>query len=317
MKIAVVIPTYNRVDLISDTLRSVLAQTRLPDAVVVVDDGSTDTTGDVVREWAAQSDGLIRYVFRPNGWLPAARNTALPHLAPDIDALLFLDSDDCLLPTALYRLEAALQANPDAPLAFGRPRPVHFDGKPTGRGWEIEDADGHVYDRLLLRNFICTAGCVLLRRAPFEQAGAWDEAFRAAEDWDMWLRLAETGPFVRVLNGGPVCDYRLHPNNMSKDLHQMYLQEVAVYEKHLARAKQNGNPEERVQKITRVYEEFKRRANLARTHGLGDAETRLSPRHRFLRRVLGGAGLAAWYQKWVPYSVRLKLRSLLGIDRWA
>ena len=316
MKVAVVIPAYNRADLIGDTLQSVMAQTRLPDAVIVVDDGSTDNTGEVVRDWTKKTSGLVRYVFRPNGGLPAARNTALPHLAPDVDALLFLDSDDCLVPDALSRLEAALTANPDAPLAFGRPRPVNCDGTPTGKGWEIEDADGQVYDRLLFRNFICTAGCVLLRRAPFEQAGAWDESLNAAEDWDMWLRLAEVGPLVRVLNGGPVCEYRLHPNNKSKNLRETHAYEMIIYEKHLARARQSGNTT-RYEKIAEVYDEVKKRAASAQAQGLSDAETRLSPRHRLFRRILGGAGLAKWYQKLVPYSVRLKLRSLLGVDRWA
>ena len=316
MKIAVVIPAYNRADLIGDTLQSLADQTRLPDEIIVVDDGSTDDTESVVEKWTTQTNGLIRYVFRTNGGLPAARNTALPHLAPDTNALLFLDSDDCLLPDALARLEAGLIDAPNAPASFGRPRPVFFDGTPTGKGWEIEDATGAIYDRLLFRNFICTAGCVLLRRVSFEQAGAWDETLRAAEDWDMWLRLAEIGPFVRVLAGGPVCDYRLHEGNKSKNLRETHAFEMRIYQKHLERAQSAGDTG-RYEKIAKVYGEVKKRAASAQAQNLSDEETRLSPRHRLLRRVLGGAGLAGLYQKIVPYPLRLKVRRLFGVDRWA
>src|SRR5688572_31755178 len=100
MKISVIIPCYNRADDLPRTLESILRQTRLADEVLVVDDGSQDDTAEVTARFAP----AVRYVYRENGGLSAARNTG--QAASIGDALLFIDSDDLLLPEALEQLEA-------------------------------------------------------------------------------------------------------------------------------------------------------------------------------------------------------------------
>ncbi len=317
MNVAVVIPTYNRAEYIEQTLDSVFAQTRPPVVVVVADDGSTDDTKARISAWAARTSHLVFYVVQTNAGAPAARNLGLARLndRPDVDAVMFLDSDDALVPDALARLSDALIANPNAPLAYGRLRLMDANGT-LGKLWEVEDADGDMYERLLRRNFICTTGCALVRRSALTQVGNWDADLPYVEDWDLWLRLAEQGPVVRVTNGGPVINYRVHENNQSKNVSKARAYEQQMFEKHLTRAEKTGNAERRAQ-IAAVVEDAKKRDELARAGGAAVAEARLSAKHRFLRRVLGGAGLAGLYAKIVPFSVRLKIRSLLGIDRWA
>jgi glycosyltransferase involved in cell wall biosynthesis len=142
-RISVIIPTYNRAALLREAIESVLAQTRAADEIIVVDDGSTDDTRATVAD-REQRDGRVRYVWQPNAFQSAARNNGVRHATGDL--LLFLDSDDRLLPDALGRLEAAIAARPDAALAYGRARLIDTSGALVRDRWEQEDHDGHVWD---------------------------------------------------------------------------------------------------------------------------------------------------------------------------
>src|SRR4051795_6957520 len=102
MKLSLVIPTYNRSAFLVQTILSVLAQTRLPDELIVIDDGSTDDT----RETLAKFGHQVSYHYQPNAGLAAARTAGLGLSTGDV--LCFLDSDDLLLPAALETLEVAL-----------------------------------------------------------------------------------------------------------------------------------------------------------------------------------------------------------------
>src|SRR4051812_31835494 len=111
--VSVVVPTFNRAELLDHTLRSLEEQTTPPAEVVVVDDGSTDATAEIL---AGREVTVVR---NPDGgWGPArARNAGLGRVSTDYVA--FVDSDDLLLPDALERLRALLESDPDAPFAYG------------------------------------------------------------------------------------------------------------------------------------------------------------------------------------------------------
>ena len=103
-KAAVIVPTYNRADLIVDSLNSVYRQTYRPIEVVVVDDGSEDATEKVVKTWAKehQQAGFdVRYIYQEHAGAPVARNTGMKHAKGRY--LQFFDSDDILLPQKLSR----------------------------------------------------------------------------------------------------------------------------------------------------------------------------------------------------------------------
>jgi glycosyltransferase involved in cell wall biosynthesis len=313
MTVAVVIPTFNRATLLLETLDSVLTQTYPVRQIVVVDDGSTDETQRLIQPYQARG---VEYIYQENAHLSAARNTGTRHLAPDIEAVLYLDSDDRLLPNAIERLVEALKNSPTAPVAYGRPRYITGDGERLSQEWGMEDFEGDtVYPPLMKRNFLCTAGCVLIRRSAIEAVGEWDTSLRSSEDWDMWLRLAENGvPFARVQNPTePVLEYRVHSDSMSKNAARMRQSEIVVCRKHRERAIPSS---ERWQTWDRLVAQRERRLAEAQATGGDLAEANLTKQHRGLRRLIEKIGIAPMYRK-LPLSVRLRLRTLLGIDRSA
>src|SRR5687768_16286416 len=108
MQVSVVIPTFNRKNLVVRTIESVLAQTRAPLEVIVVDDGSTDSTSDALRK---DGDRIV-YVFQSNAGVSAARNRGMQKATGD--AIAFVDSDDVWLPRMLEVLVAPLETSPAA-----------------------------------------------------------------------------------------------------------------------------------------------------------------------------------------------------------
>lgn len=327
MKIGVVIPSYNRAGFVGRTLDSVLAQTVLPHDILVVDDGSDDDTETVVAGFAQKSTARVRYLRRANGGLSAARNTGGANALPDCDALLFLDSDDLLAPTALAKLSTALAAAPDAPLAFCQARLINAaDQAIVLPNTALLDEPAPAltwWNHLLTGNSLRSAGAVLLRRAALNAAGEWDESLPSNEDWDMWLRLSESGArFVRVAE--PLLLYRIHGNSLSTNHAVQYDTRARVLDKHLSRF---SNDPARVAAIVAGRETYLARyeqnrpvagvaaapvvVSNADAATVYDADARR--KHFALRAVIERTGLAALYRR-TPLSWRLRLRALLGIS---
>lgn len=211
--VSVIIPTYNRAELISQAIDSVLAQTVPAHEIIVADDGSTDDTAAVV---AAYGD-RVRYLALPHRGQPAATRNAGIRAATG-DLLAFLDSDDLFLPNKLARQFAALAQAPEAGVVYSnglyfRTTPAEpvgrvLDGLPAPSGW--------VFGELLAGNFLAPP-VVLVRRRALDAAGLFDEspAFIAVEDFDLWLRLAALTPFDYAQ--GDVAAIRRHTGGISRN----------------------------------------------------------------------------------------------------
>lgn len=219
--IAVVLPCYLQARFLPDALASLEAQTRRPDHVVVVDDGSPDNVEGAVEPFEG-----VELIQQENRGLSQARNRGLGRV--DTDFVLFLDSDDRLRPEALEVLERALVERPEAAFAWGfnEPNDVDWNPMPWGPTWFEGEPN---YEKLLERNAVGAPLGVLFRRAAVAELGGFDASLPAVEDYDMYLRLAREHPYVCVHR--VIADYRHHGGNMSQDHPLMYRSHIEVLER--------------------------------------------------------------------------------------
>ncbi len=221
-KVSVIIPAYNQGLYLKEAIQSVLDQTYPNFDLVIVDDGSTDDTAEVVHRFR---DQRIRYIYQENRGLSAARNTGIQH--SDGELLTFLDSDDLFFPDKLEVLVAELEQHPEVGFVAGQAVLIDEYGNPLGEVFNTPLPDDPA--RLLLWNplHVCS---VMVRRSWIDQVGLFDERFRAYEDWDMWLRLARAGCPMRWMPH-PVSMYRFHTSQMTQDRERMTTATFAVLAK--------------------------------------------------------------------------------------
>ncbi|HEX5431353.1 MAG TPA: glycosyltransferase [Bryobacteraceae bacterium] len=206
MRITAVIPTYNRALLLRRAVESVLAQTYPVSEVIVVDDGSTDNTREVVESFG----GRIQYVYQENAGPSAARNNGIRRASGDWIA--FLDSDDCWLPDKIRLQVEAVKRNSSAALVYGSAWLILPDGARN----LIGAADPkRLWPALRCSNLITSASCVLVRKEVLIRAGGFREDLRVGEDWDLWTKLASRYSFAAV--NEPVLNYSVTPNSLSQD----------------------------------------------------------------------------------------------------
>lgn len=189
-KVSVIIPVYNRAHLLRESINSVLDQDYQDIEVVVVDDGSVEPIKDVVRQY----DDRVRYIRQENSGASTARNTGVLYSTGDY--LMFLDSDDILLPNALERLAGALDSSPEYGAAYC--------------GWIETDGPGHVIFRSELNSptgnifvdvctrWLCIVHSVMVRRQCIAKSGLFDTDLTMYEDWNFNIRLAAHWQFVYV-----------------------------------------------------------------------------------------------------------------------
>jgi glycosyltransferase involved in cell wall biosynthesis len=200
-KVTVAITTYNQDRLLERTLESVFAQTRPPDEIVVVDDGSTDSTPGLLQRHRAR----IRIIQQRNRGVAAARNRAVSESTGDLIALL--DGDDLWAPSKLQVcLDAAAAAR--APVVVHGVQAMSHDEAQVAPG-PIRDflvrhtgaaARAHLdcWEALVDVNFIWTTSQVLIARRLYLDAGGSDPRFRIGSDYDLYLRLARRTPFLLI-----------------------------------------------------------------------------------------------------------------------
>ena len=222
-EVSVVIPTYNAARYVGQAVDSVLAQTFRDVEVIVVDDGSTDDTANLIRELGPP----VRYLHQENQGVSVARNRGLAESTGRYVA--FLDADDTWLPGKLAKqLEA---------LAAGADRLSYTAGFVTDADLNILEVrrPGPVTREVLLMegNLMGVgASTVLCERALFSGAGEFDPSLSQCADWDMWIRLAALTGFAYV--DEPLVNYRQHGLSMSNDPRLLEVDSLRVLEKGFA-----------------------------------------------------------------------------------
>jgi teichuronic acid biosynthesis glycosyltransferase TuaG len=233
-RISIVMPAYNADRYIAESINSACAQTHTDWELIVVDDGSTDDTAEVVRELAA-TDDRIKYVRQDNGGQASARNTGLRNASGDLVA--FLDADDLWFPTKLELQVQALDAN-EADLVFSHGYIFSADRPPVDAEMfgtipgKIEGAE--MFKQLFRSNFIAALS-VLTKRQVLEAAGFFDEAreFQNCEDYDLWLTLARRGAVFYAM-AERLFLYRRHAEASTHDESNVLRPMLAVIKKHAA-----------------------------------------------------------------------------------
>ena len=206
-RVSTIIPTYNCAAYIAEALESILAQTYPDVEIIVVDDGSTDSTRQVLEPYR----GRIIYLHQENQGESVARNRGIE--AAGGEFIAFLDADDLWLPTKLERQVAAMDHYPEAVLAYSYAYAVDASGRRIRfRGSDLlcqgEAGLHQVFARLVTDNMIANPGAVLMRKQFLTGMTAFDPAIRWGEDWDLWLRLSLKGPFLFIPE--PLACYRMH-----------------------------------------------------------------------------------------------------------
>jgi len=219
--VSVIIPAYNSERFIGPAIESVLAQTYSKIEIVVVNDGSTDTTRRVVMQF--QSSGKLKYIEQANKGVSSARNAGIRNSGGELIA--FLDHDDLWLPPKIESQVKFILANPDLPWVHTNAL-LDRDGAQQSMPWHAP-VQGHSFRELFERNRIILS-TVLLRRDTLEQVGLFDEQLAGSADYDLWLRFASRfslGYIDEVL-----VFYRLHESNMSWNSFHMTSDDLTVIE---------------------------------------------------------------------------------------
>jgi glycosyltransferase involved in cell wall biosynthesis len=218
--ISVIIPAYNAERTILETVKSVQKQTFSDFELIVINDGSTDQTLELVQSF---EDERLKIFSYKNAGLPVARNRGISHATGEFIA--FLDADDLWTPDKLELQLAALKQHPEAGLAYSWTCNMQ-----EGKCVHIVEPrfEGNVYANLLLWNFISNGSNPLIRRQVIESVGEFESTLQSGEDWDYWLRIAVRWSFIVVPKVHIL--YRLSSNSMSSKLEVMKAAGITVLE---------------------------------------------------------------------------------------
>jgi glycosyltransferase involved in cell wall biosynthesis len=191
-KVSVIVPVYNAEKTIKETLRSVLAQTFRDLEVVVVDDGSRDAS---VEEVMSLGDERLKMLRSDHNGVSRARNRGI--LESSGEFIAFLDADDLWKKDKIEKQLKALEERPDAALAYSWVDRIDENGRILGQAGRF-GLSGNLYSHILLVDFLVNGSTPLIRRDALFSAGLFEPSLEPAEDWDLWIRLAEKHEFTAV-----------------------------------------------------------------------------------------------------------------------
>lgn len=204
--VSIIMPTYNRAHLIADSVSSVLEQTYLNLEIIVVDDGSTDNTPEVM---AGFSDSRLRYIRQPNRGRSNARNHALSLASGEY--VTFLDSDDLYVPKKVEIQVDYLKNHPGTGMVYTSAYCIDEKGEMLEHNYEAS-VSGLIYPYIAFFTPVTiTLPTVMTYRQIIDRVGGFDEKMHRFEDTDMWRRISK---YCRI-DAMPVktCLLRTHGDN--------------------------------------------------------------------------------------------------------
>ncbi len=212
MRVSVVIPCYNSLRWLPETLQAVLSQTFTDFEVVLVDDGGSD---DLAGWAAAVGDDRVRVVRQSNGGVASARNLGMAEARGELIA--FCDSDDIWDERFLQLMVAEYDERPEVGLVYSHYDVIDAQGHPTGRV-EAYDFSGEVWADFVLVNPVAMSASLVPKRVVDDLGGFLVNRDRFpidVEDWELWIRIADRYPVAVVPE--VLCHYRRHDSNSSNN----------------------------------------------------------------------------------------------------
>ena len=209
--VSAIIPCYNHGRYLAASIDSVLNQTYRPVEVIVVDDGSTDNTEEVARTFGDR----IKYIYQANAGPSVARNNAIRHSTGELIALL--DADDTWRPSKLEVQVPTFNNSDNVGLVVSAY--MWFNAESGESGTLVPAIDGDVQHELLRHCFVGALTAVFPRYV-FDEVGDFDPSLLAAQDWDMWLRIARKYDIVPLTD--VVADYRSEAGSVSRNQRRMF-----------------------------------------------------------------------------------------------
>lgn len=225
--VSVIIPTYNRAQFISQTIDSVLAQTFTDYEIIVVDDGSTDETAQILAGYGNQ----LRLFSQANSGPSAARNLGLQVAQGEFVG--FLDADDLWYPEMLATTVSHLCTNPQIDLICGAWDVIDETGqmiRPANTPSSVQSSVQADFLRTIATGNRFLPLAMLFRRKCFACCGVFDTTLKGVEDWDLWLRLAVHGHKIDLVDI-PLARYRRHKISLTHSWQRIEQDSYRILEK--------------------------------------------------------------------------------------
>ncbi len=235
--VSIIIPSFNYAHLLPETLKNVAEQSYADWECLVIDDGSSDATKNVVDSFSA-NDPRFRYIHQENSGPQVARNNGIKNSKGEM--IQFLDSDDLLEPEKL-KVQTEILKDPSVDIVYSDMR-YFSSAMPAEQFYSMSlnhstdspwmqkvSGSGSFIVRALLKENIMVINSPLIRRSVFQQHGCFDETLKFNEDWELWLRFAVNGvaflyddsPYTKAL-------VRVHEQSYSRDRFKMYVYGLKV-----------------------------------------------------------------------------------------
>jgi glycosyltransferase involved in cell wall biosynthesis len=213
-EVSVIIPTYNSAQFLDEALQSVFDQTFKDFEVIVIDDGSTDQTKQVLEKYGDR----IRYIFQENGGPAKARNRGIKESSGKYVA--FLDADDVWLPLKLEKQVNTFRHHPELAMVFTEHSSFNEKGVfQTSLGKKKKLLNGDIARNIFLHSGVATP-TVMVRKEVFSKIGLFEEELQMAEDDNMWIRIAAN--FKVELIDESLVKRRVHPQSMTIDQRKLF-----------------------------------------------------------------------------------------------
>src|SRR4030066_1147661 len=222
--VSIILPTYNCASFLPHSIGTILSQTYNSYEIIVIDDGSTDNTKEVLYPFIQR----IKYIrLEQNKGLPTARNIGI--LSAQGKYIAFIDADDLWLPEKLQTDIEYFETHPEVSMVYSKHINIDEKGCVVNGSVKKQLPSGNIFIQLFSeQNFIITSS-VVVRKEIFETTGLFDEQLFNCQDWDMWLRIAFHFKVAGI--NKPLVKYRHNPHSLSKNRNNVLKYQKIIIDK--------------------------------------------------------------------------------------